>query len=148
MKSVLNREVSGFASYTDAVPHPVNLLAFLRSEKYANRVLEIREIEDKEQRDALKAKLPAITPSGIFSPSRGASNLIKHSGLIQFDVDATENPGISFNDLKEQLCNIQEVAYCGLSVSGRGLWGLVPIQWAKWHREHFKALKRQFGPSI
>jgi len=38
------------------------------------------------------------------------------------------------------LSRIKEIAYCGLSVSGNGYWGLVPIEDPKHHLNHFKAL--------
>jgi len=47
--------------------------------------------------------------------------------------------------LKEQICKIRNVAYCGLSVSGNGFWGLIPIAYPAQHKEHFEALKNQFG---
>jgi len=145
MKSVLNKEVSRFANYESKVPESVNLLTFLTSNKYVDKVRQIREIEDKDRRDELKATLPAITPSGLFSPSRKAANLVRHSGLIQFDIDQRDNPCIDVVDLKKQLAHIKEVAYCGFSVSGRGLWGLVPIQWPEKHKEHLRALQRQLS---
>ena len=39
---------------------------------------------------------------------------------------------------------IKNVAYCGLSVSGRGYWGLVPIHDPAMHKEHFEALQDDF----
>ena len=90
-KSILNIEVSCFANYnTPAKPMEVNLLRWLQSGKYKNEVGKIRAIENKEERDRIKALLPAITPSGIFF-YRSEKDLIKHSGLIQFDIDYKEN---------------------------------------------------------
>ena len=37
------------------------------------------------------------------------------------------------------------MAYCGLSVSGKGFWGLIPIANPDKHRLHFTALKEAFG---
>ena len=87
LESILNIEVSCFANYdSPANPRPVNLLHWLTSPKYSDNVNTIRNIDDKESRDKFKAKLPAITPSGLFS-YRSQKDLIQHSGFIQFDID-------------------------------------------------------------
>ncbi|MCC9134988.1 BT4734/BF3469 family protein [Pontibacter silvestris] len=143
--SVLDVKVSCFASYTTPTNSvSINLLTWLSSAKYRLEVEKIRATEDKSIRDSLKSRLPAITPSGIFS-ARNEKSLIKHSGLIQFDIDLKENRQIgNFYELKQQLSNIPNVAYCGLSVSGQGFWGLIPIAFTDKHKEHFRALRKAF----
>ena len=143
---LLNVQVSCYKNYnTPKNPSNINLLIWLQSRKYENKVKEIRKIEDKKRRDKIKATLPAITPSGIFS-YREEKDLIKHSGLIQFDIDLKENTHISnYDDLKYEVCNITNVAYCGLSVSGTGLWGVIPIAFPDKHKQHFEALKKDFS---
>lgn len=144
--SVLDVEVSCFANYNEpANPKTVNLLSFLTSEKYKDEVLAIRGMENKEERDRRKALLPAITPSGVFASYREAKNLISHSGFIQFDIDHKENSHIgNYNSIKKQLSHIKEVCYCGLSVSGKGYWGLVRIDKPDNHLGHFLALEKAF----
>lgn len=145
MESILNISVSCFANYgTPDNPKSVNLLTWLNSAKYADRVQQIRSIDEKKERDKIKGTIPAITPSGIFT-YRAAEKLVQHSGLLQFDIDFQDNKHVAnFDKLKPQLCNIKNVAYCGLSVSGRGYWGLVPIKHTERHKEHFRALKKAF----
>ena len=137
--------VSAWASYYEAqAPKQVNLLTWLNSPKYAQQVEAIRAAGTKAERDKLKALLPAITPSGIFS-RRDEAGLIQHSGLIQIDVDWKENAHIgNYTELKAQLAKLQNIAYLGLSVSGTGFWGLVPILYPEKHKAHFKALKTVF----
>lgn len=144
--SVLSVSVSCFRNYYTADnPQPVNLITWLRSGKYAQEVAEIRQAETKEERDKIKATLPAITPSGIFT-QREAAALVEHSGLIQFDIDFADNSHIAnFGELKAELCKLPEIAYCGLSVSGRGFWGLIPIAFPERHKEHFAALQKDFA---
>lgn len=128
-ESVLNVEVSCFRNYdTPQNPVTINLMTWLTSTKYKDKVEAIRAIDDKRERDAVKATLPAITPSGIFS-YRSQTNLKKHSGLIQIDLDLTENNKLITNwtDLKSELIKIPQIAYLGKSASGRGYWGLIPI---------------------
>ena len=145
MKSVLDVEVSCFASYSGKTPKSVNLLTWLRSAKYADKIKTIRKLENKAARDKIKATLPAITPSGLFYPKRKSANLIKHSGLICIDIDLKGNEDISnYTDLKQQLFNLQHVAYAGLSASGKGFFLIIPIAYPKYHIQHFKALQRDF----
>ena len=143
--SILNIEVSCFADYnTPDNPRPVNLLQWLTSPKYASQVNAIRSIADKEQRDRMKATLPAITPSGLFT-RRSKEGLIRHSGLIQFDIDLKGNESIrNYGNLKNEICKIPNVAYCGLSVSGKGFWGLIPIEDCDKHYQYFKLIEEWF----
>jgi hypothetical protein len=119
MQSVLDVEVSCFASYAGTTPKSVNLLSWLKSEKYASEIKQLRSLDDKHQRDRIKASLPAITVSGVFDPARKEENLVLHSGLICVDIDEKGNEHIeNFQALKAELFNIQNVAYAGLS----GFW--------------------------
>jgi len=146
MNSILNISVSCFKDcLTPDNPRPVNLLDWLTSDKYRGKVEQIRNIKDKAERDILKKALPAITPSGTFK-YRELQALVNHSGLIAFDVDLKDNQHITnYSDLKEQLKKLQNVAYCGLSVSGAGYWGLIPISNPDKHKEHFQALNQDFN---
>lgn len=104
----------------------------------------IRNADDKEKRNALKALLPAVTPSGTFEVRR-ADALIAHSGLICLDIDAGDNPSIDdWNALKLRLPLSEHILYAGLSASGRGLFCLVPVSDGKRHLQHFFALERDF----
>lgn len=141
MKSILDISVSIFKDvHTPNNSRTVNLLMWLRSEKYKHKVEEIRKSGNKE----LKKQLPAITPSGIFT-YRELKYLTNHTGFIGFDIDFADNQHITnYTDLKEQLKNIQNIAYVGLSVSGRGYWGLIPISNPEKHKEHFQAIFEDF----
>lgn len=145
MKSILDIEVSCYKNYkTPESPVNINLLSWLKSKKYASQVSFIRQLESKSERDKVKAALPGITPSGLFS-YRHEFCLIQHSGFIQFDIDFKENSHISnYKQLKEQICKISNVAYCGLSVSGTGYWGLIPIAYPDKHKQHFESLQKAF----
>ncbi len=151
-KSILDVDVSCFQNYnTPSNPVTVNLLTWLTSNQYRKDVEQIRLTENKSDRDKLKSRLPAVTPSGVFS-YRDQKSLIQHSGLIQFDIDLKENNHIrNFFELKQQISNIPNVAYCGLSVSGQGFWGLIPIAYTDRHSQHFESIRKsflQFGIAI
>lgn len=144
--SILNVYVSRFKNFTSPNnPVQINLLDWLNSLEQMEKVDLIRSLSNKEERDKIKSTLLAITPSGTFS-YRSEKYLIKHNGFIQFDIDYKENPNITnYPDLKSQICNIKNVAYCGLSVSGTGFWGLIPIGYPEKHKQHFEALRRSFN---
>ena len=145
MDSILNIEVSCFANYESTTSKPVNLLTWLQSGKYKSQVEAIRQEPDKAKRDILKAQLPAITPSGLFE-MRNARSLTNHSGFVSFDIDLKENKHIgNYGELKNELIKIKNVAYCGLSVSGTGLWGLIPISQPEKHKQHWLALDKSFA---
>lgn len=142
-KSVLDKTVSRFASATHTAPENESLLDWLIEPKgrFWFLVNQIRASSDKYQRDQFKKQLPCITPSGVFNERRKAG-LVQHSGLIAFDID---NIGDSAEDIKTTLSEIPNIAYCGLSVSGRGLWGLIPISDASKHEAHFRAIELAFA---
>lgn len=144
-ESILNITVSAFKDYNTAGdPQPVNLLHWLTSKKYAERVAAIRAEPEKRVRDVIKATLPAITPHGAFT-YRSARCLVIHSGFMQFDIDLKENSHITnYENLQAEICKIVNVAYCGLSVSGTGFWGLIPIAYPEKHRQHFDSIYEAF----
>jgi len=145
MGSILDKEVTFFNHYSGSGIKNINLLQWLKDPSFEDKQTRIRLIADKSERDALKKQLlPAITPSGIFT-ARGDASLVSHTGLIQIDVDKKGNQHIkNYAELKSELSKIENVAYCGLSASGEGYWGIVPIAFPKKHREHFEFLRLYF----
>ena len=144
--SILNISVSCFKNCRSTIPKDVNLLSWLTSDRYKDKVEELRSVQDKKLKTIIKKSLPAITPSGLFR-FRSAQDLIEHYGFLSFDIDFKDNKHIkNFNELKQQISHITSVAYCGLSISGKGFWGLVPIpkSTSKVHKQRFLALVEDF----
>lgn len=149
--SILNVPVSFLKNYADT-KNPDNRGTFLHiatseilANKYGELIRQIRAEDDPAKRKALKAKLPAFTPSGIFSEVKGG--LIRHSGLVAFDLDAAQNPFLAPSTIeaaKLELSKLPQVAFCQISVSGTGLWGVVPIAHPDRHKDHFAALEEKF----
>lgn len=145
-QSILNIKVSCFENCTGTTPQDVNLLDWLTSGKYRYKVEQLRTIQDEGLQKVIKKSLPAITPAGVFS-YRDEKHIIEHSGFLAFDVDLADNKHISnFNELKVQISHVVCVAYCGLSVRGKGFWGLVPIPKSTpaEHKYRFNALSKFF----
>lgn len=141
----LDKTVSIYRNVADNKGATTSLRTFLFSDKYRKEVDHIRSITDKNQRNELKKKLPLVTVSGIFTPTRSGSNLKEHSGLICIDIDGPDNTHVkNFSDLKIQLSHIKEILYCALSVSGNGYFAIIPIEQPDKHREHFLAIQEDF----
>lgn len=150
MQSTLNTKVSMWPNCKSTKStKAVKLIDWLKTDKYSDRVQKVRNAATDDEQKALKKKLlPCITPSGFFDEAHSVEALIQHSGFMAFDIDDGENPSIDdWQKLKANISNIQQVAYCGLSVSGAGVWGLVPIAYPKHHKKHFAAMEAKFAES-
>lgn len=143
--SVLNIKVSCLTNCDGVIPKDVNLLTWLTSDKYRSQVENLRSIQDEKLQKDIKLTLPCITPSGRFS-YRDTEHLIEHTGFLAFDIDKQDNRNISFVGLREEISHIKNVAYCGLSCRGQGLWGLIPIPKCspEEHKQRFNALAKDF----
>jgi VirE N-terminal domain/Primase C terminal 2 (PriCT-2) len=144
--SILNINISSFENCQSTIPKETRLLSWLTNDKYREQVLQLRAIQDEDLQKHIKTSLPAITPSGVFR-YRSEKDLIEHSGFLAFDIDFKDNQHIkNFSDLRVQLSHISSVAYCGLSVRGKGFWGMVPIPKSTpdIHKKRFSSLAKDF----
>jgi len=141
MESILNRTVSRYDNYAGQA-NDINLLVYLNDTSHREQVLNIRSKATKAERDILKGYLPGITPSAICRPTRSANNVVAHTGLICFDLDKL--PPEKMNHIFNIVTNMPYVAYCGLSVSGTGYWGIIPISNKGKHAQHFEAMRLYF----
>jgi hypothetical protein len=115
------------------------------SDKYQQQQNEVRTESDPDRQNELKMKMPVLLPSGIFKGNKGAKNLVKHSGVIAIDIDFKDNEHITnFTDFKNIIRKVQEVAYCGLSIRGKGYFLLIPIAYPEKHELHFKFIENYF----
>lgn len=124
----------------------IHLIEWLKGEgQYRKVVDKIRLSTNKEEISALKSILPAVTISGKFK-ERNLNGLIKHTGLMAIDIDGKDNPDITnIESLKDRISTKKYILYCGLSVSGRGLFCIVKISNPQKHLEHFFALEKEFA---
>ena len=144
MESVLNINCSALLNAKHNEIKNVNLLIWLKSDKYYHQQLKVRAAKNDDEKRIAKEAIPCITPSGTFS-KRGKNYLIKHTCLIAIDIDFKDNLHIlNYENLKSEICKIQNVAYCGVSVSGNGYWLLIPIAYPEKHELHFEFLAQYF----
>lgn len=122
-----------------------NIWEWLLMRKDSSGIIQsIRETSDAKEIGRLKRMLPCATMSGIFR-ERKADKIESGSGLICIDVDGKDNPEITDVEvLKEISAKLDCVLYSGLSVSGKGIFCLIPLSNPQRHMEHYYALERDF----
>jgi len=146
--NIFEKTVSYYKNVTDTTGTKIQLYTFLTSAKHATKVTELRAAvaAGLPAEDVLKIKktLPACTVSGLFT-ERTAAGLVAHSGFIAIDIDAKDNMHLTnFAEVKNELCKLKEIAYCGLSCSGRGYFALIRLAYPDRHAEQFAALYERF----
>lgn len=145
MKSLLNVTVSAYKNAKDIEPTQINLLSWLRSDKFISKQEALRAEADPKKRKIKKQSMPMINPTGIFS-KRGNEHLEKFSGLVQVDFDRALNDHVlDFDTLKDDFFkHIPEIAYCGRSISGQGWWVLIPIESLEKYKQHYSFIEWYF----
>lgn len=151
MKNLNETIVSKFIPYKgqdgqfhmSTTPVSTTLYNALKDESQVDLLKELRSFQYKcPEQSELKRQLIAITPSSCQENGRGEKYHKQHSGYIQFDID-----GVNESDrasLFNLLTSIPYVAYCGLSASANGYWGLFPIADPNKHTQHFDAMELAF----
>lgn len=122
---LMNTPISVFRNVRSTEPADTTLGAFLNSKKHHEAIKSVREAPDKTQKDRLKKELPCATISGTFSV-RNVAGILKYNGLVCLDFDAKENPTHTPASMKALLSEFGEIAYAGISVSGAGVFAIVP----------------------
>lgn len=142
---IFQTHISVYNGVTDNTGTRMPLGTFLFCKEYKDDILRLRAVFDKEKRNALKRSLPQATISGVFSPTRAKNNLSQHSGLICVDIDAKDNPDIlDWETLKQDLSVLPQIAYCALSVSGKGFFLVIPLRYPEKHLQQFRQLQIDF----
>ena len=142
-----------FSSVADTNPQSITLDQFsemVAGGEWSGKVSAVRSISDKKERDKVKAKLPAVTISGIFKGGHKATDLQTHSGLICMDFDGQDNPSLAsgVEEMRERLTCDRHGRFAFVSAGGSGLAVICEIEPDN-HTESFKELscyyKKQYG---
>ena len=111
---------------------------------YGDVIARIRMTDDKDERGRLKLrKLPCATISATFgSRSRDIpleERLMQYNSLMVLDFDGVAD----VEDSKKRLADVPYIYYAGLSVSGKGLFAIVPLDTDDYrmHKVFFEALQ-------
>lgn len=120
------------------------ILARIKEGKSREVVNAIRKEKNKDERNKLKAKLPAICFSGTFT-KRNDNSLLDHSGLICLDFDNYDS-NKSLMEARNEIISSPYVYACFVSPSGDGLKVIVKIPKDSMnHRHYFRALQDHFN---
>ena len=145
-QGIFDTEVSIYNGVRDVYGTTCKLRAFLFNKKHISEIERLRTLPTKEERNEIKKRLPMACISGVFSPTRKAENLVKHSGLICVDIDRQDNLHIdNWDEVKQELSKLPQIAYISLSVSGNGYFVIIPLRYPDYHKGQFEQLKRDFA---
>lgn len=93
-----------------------NFLEGVRSGRWQDIVLDVRNAPNKEIKELKKKSAPLVTVSGSFS-ARKDDSLRKHSNFIAIDIDNLEDPVAT----KQRVSNDSYIYSAFVSISGKGL---------------------------
>lgn len=142
---IFERKISVYKNTFDPIGEVVTLGEFLRSTKKKDEILRLRSMTDLEKQKTMKKWLPQGAISGVFG-TRKADSLIEHSGLICLDIDGAANPDLAddWENVKQQLGAVPQIAYISLSVRGNGLFCIIPLAYPDLHNLQFLKLEEDF----
>jgi len=153
-KNAWGKEPTGITTLAD-------LIESIRGDEFAEPVERVRALldagRDKEAAEA-KKELPAVSLSGTVEGKRAKAvdeGRFSHSGLIQIDLDAKDNPGWSVEAMRAALIDDPRMVAVFVTPSGRGVKGVARVpQAADQHKaafatasNHFAALGLKIDPS-
>lgn len=91
---MLTNKISCFKGIGREIIGEISIIGFLNliksSESFKAKIEEYRSETDKQKREELKKKLPAVTFSGTFKQHRNDTNLKTYSNYIVIDIDITD----------------------------------------------------------
>ena len=145
-QDIFDADVSVYNGVRDVYGTTCKLRAFLFDNRRITEIGRLRSLATKQERNEIKKRLPQACISGVFSPTRKAANLVRHSGLICVDIDRQDNLHIdNWDEVKQELSKLPQIAYAGLSVGGNGYFAILPLRYPGFHKQQFGQLKRDFA---
>lgn len=116
-----------------------DLIEIIKYGYLKNELDQLRKSKGEEYKHG-KMKLPAVTISGIFA-NRNTEGLIKHSGLMQIDIDNVEKFEETFNSI----CENPYTYICFKSPGGKGIKVIIKVlQSVESHLKQFLSLEKLF----
>jgi hypothetical protein len=150
----LDQQVSLFDTHT-AQGHPATLREILFTSfavphggrNDLDTIITMRQLNPNDadydtRKKELKKTLQGYTPAGLMT-ERKQEAVISRTGIISIDFDDLEQYDI--NEVKQAIGALPFVGYCGLSVSGRGLFALVLTAEPERQREYAEHLFEVFN---
>lgn len=121
--------------------------------RYAQQIAAIRAMcptnEEKERNKdavaAMKKSLPAGIMSAVVTGGIKEENVTEKNSVICIDIDGKDNPAITdWQAFKLELAKSRFIAYVGLSISGLGVFALIPLADPEQHKQHYAAIEQDF----
>ena len=136
------RRVSLFDNAFSSSKGDADIVAFLTTDQYKRVINEIRATTDTAQIRRLKTQLPAITPAGVFRPTRQRGNIVSYSAMACIDIDGKDNPIVEdWSVATHRIGSLSPcVLYAGLSASGRGCFVIYRIATPQRYAEHYASI--------
>ena len=144
IESVLNKPCSR-ANNMEGAPIDSTVLEELQNQKHLHHQNKVRNETDPDKQIALKGAAAVFTISCQCKGTKKAIDIVSYTKLIAIDIDFKDNLHITnYAELKAEICKIKNVAYCGLSIRGKGFFIIIPIEYTDKHQQHFEWLKMYF----
>ena len=141
---MFDTEISVFKNiYSE--PQTINLRSWIsackQGSRFTKQVMEYRKTKNEE----LKKMLPLVTVGAVCSNGRKLDDVQIRTGWIALDIDAKDNQHLPTAEIiRDQISKIKNVAFAGLSTSGKGVWALVKVSNPNKQAEHFEMLLKDF----
>lgn len=137
-------------SRTEKTCTDFQVIEWLKHPKMQQRIEEIRALYDAgkdKEADALKAQLPAITPSGVFEGSHANDKLITYSHIVCLDFDGIPKEKVS--ELKDRAAKIPYTCAVFTSPGGSGIKVWVRVSsGSNYHREAYVQVSKLYEKEL
>lgn len=124
-------KISEFGSVRSKQSQTISLQEYVnkvRSDTFKAQVEEYRHLADQPgheaEAQAVKDRMPCIVPAGVCSGGHAVKNLVKHSGLLQIDMDHTL---LRTTEVCRLLCELPYVTVVHKSFSQNGVRAFVRV---------------------
>lgn len=124
-------KISEFGSVRSKQSQTISLQEYVnkvRSDTFKAQVEEYRRLADQPgheaEAQAVKDRMPCIIPAGVCSGGHAVKNLVKHSGLLQIDMDHTL---LRTAEVCRLLCELPYVTVVHKSFSQNGVRAFVRV---------------------
>lgn len=124
-------KISEFGSVRSKQSQTISLQEYVnkvRSDTFKAQVEEYRRLADQPgheaEAQAVKDRMPCIVPAGVCSGGHAVKNLVKHSGLLQIDMDHTL---LRTTEVCRLLCELPYVTVVHKSFSQNGVRAFVRV---------------------
>jgi len=121
-----------------------DVLDYIKNNPSRNLIAKIRAIDNKDERNKLKAQLKCICFSGEFS-KRKSINIVNHSGFACLDFDDLEDA----SSFREDLRHNEYIYSAFVSPSGNGVKAIVKIPpEINNHKNYYEAICETFDTQL